>query len=170
MQIIKDKFIDKRGSLYTIYDDRDPEYKNIKFVQDKISRSYYGTIRGFHGDDVTYKLITCIYGVLDLVLFDMTTEESIKIRLDSNSLDNTSVLVKPKILNAHQCLSSECVLMYKWSEYYNLDNQVSIYYNDPVVNPQWIKTDKLIVSDRDLLAENFLSYKESVINFNNKWM
>ena len=43
--LVKNKFFENRGSLYAIYDSRDFD---INFVQDKISKSYQGVIRGFH--------------------------------------------------------------------------------------------------------------------------
>jgi dTDP-4-dehydrorhamnose 3,5-epimerase-like enzyme len=51
--IINDKYFEKRGCLYTIYLSKQLE---IDFVQDKISKSYQGVIRGFHGDDKICKL------------------------------------------------------------------------------------------------------------------
>ena len=44
MKVVKDKHFENRGNLYTIYDNKDFQ---IDFVQDKISKSYQGVIRGF---------------------------------------------------------------------------------------------------------------------------
>ena len=57
----KDKYIEKRGNIYTIYDKRDFNLE-LSFVQDKVSKSFQGVIRGFHGDDTTWKLISCLHG------------------------------------------------------------------------------------------------------------
>ena len=51
------KYFEKRGNIYTIFKQEDmPE--GVTFVQDKISKSFQGVIRGFHGDNKTWKLIT----------------------------------------------------------------------------------------------------------------
>ena len=61
VSILENKHFEKRGNIYTIFNINDiPE--EITFVQDKISKSFQGVIRGFHGDDKTWKLITCLQG------------------------------------------------------------------------------------------------------------
>ena len=82
--LVKDKFFENRGSLYTIYDSRDFD---INFVQDKISKSYQGVIRGFHGDDVTWKLITCLYGRLKLITYDVDTDIKEEYILDGDIIE-----------------------------------------------------------------------------------
>ena len=82
MQIRKDKFFEDRGNIYTIFDDSD---FNVKFVQDKISKSNQGVIRGFHGDDKTWKLITCLYGRVKLVTYDVDKDEKQEYFLDGDS-------------------------------------------------------------------------------------
>ena len=99
--ITETKHIDNRGSLYTTFTDYDHD---IQFVQDKISQSRYGTIRGFHGDNKTYKLVTCIYGIMQFVTFDIETEKTTRYLLDANNKEVDSILVEPGQLNAHQCL------------------------------------------------------------------
>jgi dTDP-4-dehydrorhamnose 3,5-epimerase len=148
------KHIEERGSIYTTYNEFD--FPTINFVQDKVSVSKKGVIRGFHGDDKTYKLITCLHGAFDLVVFDMDKQITQKYHLNSEDSFCKAVLVPPRHLNGHQCLSEECVLHYKWSEYYNLGGQYSVYYNDDTVNPQWRPSDKILVSARDMSAPSFL--------------
>jgi len=70
--VVKNKYFEKRGSIYTIYEDKDLA---IDFVQDKVSKSYQGVIRGFHGDASTYKLISCLHGKIKLVTYDIYSDE-----------------------------------------------------------------------------------------------
>ncbi len=140
---MRDIFKDNRGYLSPIY--RKNEWPNIEFVEDRISVSRKGVVRGFHGDHKTYKLCTCLYGSLRLIVFDIWHQDKIDIILSAEN--GESILIKPCTLNAHQCLSDECILHYKWSEYYDLDIQISAHFNDPIINPQWeLPT---IVSERD---------------------
>ena len=138
--IQKEKFFENRGSIYTLYDYRD---HNINFVQDKISKSYQGVIRGFHGDNSTWKLISC---------------------LDGNDEYAQSVLVPPRTLNAHQCLSNTCIFHYKWSEYYTSpEDQWSVYFNDSEINPEWNTDYADIISYRDLNAPSLKELKNNVL-------
>lgn len=152
MIINKNKFYENRGSIYTVYDQRD--LKDINFVQDKISESYRGTIRGFHGDSKTWKLITCLYGKIKLVTYDIETQHKQEYLLDSDNMTMTSILVKPKMLNAHQCLSSFCIFYYKWSEFYTKpEDQWTVRYDDPEINANWDTSLNLILSERDKTAD-----------------
>ncbi|MHA2343601.1 MAG: dTDP-4-dehydrorhamnose 3,5-epimerase family protein [Candidatus Hodarchaeales archaeon] len=154
----KDKHFENRGSLYTIYDSRDFE---IEFVQDKISKSYQGVIRGFHGDDITWKLITCLYGRIKLITYDVDTNLKKEYILDGDDTKSTSVLVPPRVLNGHQCLSSHCIFHYKWSHYYTgPESQWSVYYNDSTINPQWNWDIAGIISDRDMNANSLIDLQK----------
>jgi dTDP-4-dehydrorhamnose 3,5-epimerase len=139
-----ESFGDNRGELYACWRKRN---FSIDFVEDRFSRSDHGVLRGFHGDRATYKLCTCVYGEIFLVLWDVLNQKKYEYTLsDKNKLQ---VLVPPDFLNAHQCLSSECILFYKWSEYYAMPaSQWSIRYDDPTINAKWPVRD-MILSDRD---------------------
>lgn len=156
--LVKNKFFENRGSLYTIYDSRDFD---INFVQDKISKSYQGVIRGFHGDDVTWKLITCLHGRLKLITYDVDKDVKEEYILDGDDKESVSILVPPRVLNGHQCLSSHCIFHYKWSHYYTgPENQWSVNYNDSDINPQWNNDFPSIISDRDKDSPSLKELKE----------
>lgn len=143
---------DNRGYLSPIYKDDG----HIQYVEDRVSYSIQGTIRGFHGDRETVKLCTCVYGKLLLVVYDIPTKT---IENKILSADNgEQVFIWPKTLNGHQCLSKECVLLYKWSKPYNLDMQYSVRYNDDKLGQFWHDI-PIIASERDMSAptlEEFL--------------
>lgn len=158
--IVKTKYFENRGSLYTIYDSKDFE---INFVQDKISKSYRGVIRGFHGDDKTWKLITCLYGKIKLVTYNIDSGIKISHILDGDDAKSISVLVPPRTLNAHQCLSDECIFHYKWSEFYTSpESQWSVNYNDSDIRPEWNGSMGDIVSDRDKNAQSLKELKKKL--------
>ena len=141
------KYTEPRGEIFTFYDDREIE---IPFKQDKVSVSYKGVVRGFHGDADTYKLITCLDGVVQLVVHDVDRNQTEMFILNSNSSKLRAILVPPRHLNAHQCLSKSCIFLYKWSEYYTCpEDQWAVNFNDKDINPKW-KVPVTMVSDRDL--------------------
>ena len=157
---LKSKHFEPRGSLYTIYHQHDFD---TKFVQDKISKSFQGVIRGFHGDDKTWKLISCIHGLIKLVTYDVDSDERREFILDGDSREHQSVLVPPRTLNAHQCLSFNCIFHYKWSEYYTCpEDQWSVNFNDFDINPMWDASIPTIINDRDRNAPSLLDLKKHI--------
>ena len=159
--IVQDKHFEKRGSIYTIYDNRD--IPKVDFVQDKISKSFQGVIRGFHGDDKTWKLIACLQGKIKLVTYNVDTDQKNVYILDGDDPESTSVLIGPRTLNAHQCLTATCTFYYKWSEHYTgAKDQWSVNYDDPTINPEWNPEFEQIVSERDRTSQSLLELKQHV--------
>ena len=161
--ITEQKYFENRGNIYTIYDKRllPPD---CNFVQDKISKSFQGVIRGFHGDDKTWKLIVCLHGKVKLVTYNIDTNKKKVYLLDADDPINTSVLVPPRTLNAHQCLSSTCTFYYKWSEFYTgPENQWSVFYDDPEISPEWdLLRFHPIISERDKQSPSLRELKKNV--------
>lgn len=158
--IKKSKMFENRGNCFTIYDCRDSK---IKFVQDKVSRSNIGVIRGFHGDDKTWKLISCLHGKIQLVTYNVDIDIKNTYILDGEDSEFVSVLVPPRTLNAHQCLTKYCIFHYKWSEFYTgPEDQWSVYYNDSDISPHWDLTIASEISDRDSKAQDLKELKKSV--------
>ena len=81
--------------------------------------------------------------------------------LDGDGKESISVLVPPRVLNAHQCLSGQCIFHYKWShEYTSPQDQWSVCYNDSQINPQWNCDFASIISDRDMNADSLLNLQK----------
>jgi len=160
----KDKFLEDRGEIFTFFDNKDFPLQ-IDFVQDKVSISHKGVVRGFHGDSKTYKLITCIHGKVKFVTYDLKTSERREFILDSEDKLQTSVLLSPFVLNAHQCLTKSCIFLYKLSEYYTCpEEQWSVEFNDASINPKW-PIETTVVSTRD---KNSGSLKELKVRLKNE--
>jgi dTDP-4-dehydrorhamnose 3,5-epimerase len=133
-----------RGDIFRIWE---AGQFGVEFVEDKVSISHKGVVRGFHGDDCTHKMITCLFGRVQLIAYSLKTKTRYEWELDDNTYD--SVLLPPYFLNAHQCLSHSCVFHYKISDPYDLKNQWSVRYNDKELVPNGWKLEPTIVSDRD---------------------
>tara|TARA_B100000029_G_scaffold311698_1_gene304188 strand:- start:44863 stop:45372 length:510 start_codon:yes stop_codon:yes gene_type:complete len=160
--LVDQKHFEPRGNIYTIYDERKIPV-DCTFVQDKVSKSNQGVIRGFHGDDKTWKLISCLHGKIKLVTYNIDTDEKKVYILDGDSLESTSVLVPPRTLNAHQCLSTTCIFYYKWSEYYTApEDQWSVHYDDSDISPEWDDSLCQIVSERDRRSQSLKELKKNV--------
>jgi len=127
------------------------ELGKIEFVQDDLSYSRYGVLRGLHGDDRTWKLISCVMGSFLLTLVDCRPESKTYktwIQMPMSSLLFKTVLVPPMFANGHLCTSEKCIFHYKQSEYYHPERQFVIKWNDPALNIPWPNKDP-ILSKRD---------------------
>ena len=153
IRIIKNtNFKDKRGLLWTTW--RKSNFAKIKFNHDKFSLSKRKTLRGFHCDYKSWKMITCVYGKFLFVVVNMKKNSKNYLKHKKWILDYKkpiSILVPPYYSNAHLCLSNLCILHYKWSykgKYSDVAKQKTFRWNDPKININWpIK--KPILSLRD---------------------
>lgn len=142
---------DKRGYTFTTYSDA----YNLpcQFVLDKVITGRKGSLRGFHGDNDTWKLFTCLSGSVRLVLLDMRPGDTYQKTeaYELNKKNRVSVLVPPGVFNAHQG-NNNYVLHYKWSKPYDISKQDTIKWN--VV--KW--PHKPILSERDEQAKTIKEY------------
>ena len=146
-----DSFEDYRGELYTLFKQEEHE---LVFNHDKVSVSRQNVLRGMHGDSKSWKLITCLSGVVYLVVIDNRPESPNYLKWDSIVLSETNrkqVLVPPMFANGHLVFSDTAVFFYKWSypgEYPDVKDQFTLKWNDPKVNVHW-PIDNPILSKRD---------------------
>jgi len=149
----KDSFVDDRGELYTIWKDTDTP--SINFNHDKLAISNQNVLRGLHTDK-SWKLITCLYGKIQLVVVNYNKESFDYLSwtdfiIDADSKEKLSVLVPPGFLNGHLILSEQAIFHYKWSykgEYPDVKDQQSVLWSDPKININWL-TKNPILSERD---------------------
>jgi len=146
-----DSFEDYRGELYTIFKQ---EYNELIFNHDKVAISRQNVLRGLHGDNKSWKLITCLAGEIYLVVVDNRPESPNYLKWDSvvlTSKNKKSVLVPPMFANGHLVLSQEATFFYKWAypgNYPDVQDQFSLNWNDPKLNIHW-PIENPILSDRD---------------------
>ncbi len=146
-------FEDFRGTYVETYNEQIYHEAgiDIKFVQDDISVSTQHVLRGIHGDQETWKLISCLSGKFYLVVvnWDSTSPQYQQWEAFTLSEENRlQVLVPPKFGNGHLVLSDRAIFNYKQSSYYNRAGQFTLIWNDPQLKIWWpIK--EPIVSQRD---------------------
>ncbi|NTV93237.1 MAG: dTDP-4-keto-6-deoxy-D-glucose epimerase, partial [Chlorobiaceae bacterium] len=104
--IIPSIFEDFRGEYVETYNDEEYKRKGItcNFIQDDISVSTRGVLRGIHGDGETWKLISCMYGRFYFVVVNCDTESPHFGKWQSFTLSEKNrwqVLVPPKHGNGH---------------------------------------------------------------------
>lgn len=147
----QDAFTDYRGDLFTTWKEGDFD---LKFNHDKVSTSRKHVLRGIHGDNKSWKLVTCLYGEIYFVLVDNRELSDTFIQWDSMILSDRNrkqVLIPPGVGNGFLVLSDHSVFHYKWSypgEYADVDEQFTIKWNDPIIGVDW-PIDNPILSRRD---------------------
>jgi dTDP-4-dehydrorhamnose 3,5-epimerase len=129
---------------------------NIKFVQDDISTSSKHVLRGIHGDQDTWKFVSCLYGEFFLVVVNWDKASPQYGQWESFTLSDRNrlqVLIPPKFGNGHLVLSEQAIFHYKQSTYYNRAGQFTLMWNDPRLKIKW-PIDNPITSKRDSGEDN----------------
>ena len=146
-------FEDFRGEYVEIYNEK--LYReagiNVDFKQDDISISTKHVLRGIHGDQSTWKLVSCLQGKFYLVVvnWDETSPQYRQWQAFTLSDKNRlQVLIPPKFGNGHLVLSESAMFHYKQSNYYDRAGQFTILWNDPKLGLWWPVQNPL-VSRRD---------------------
>ena len=153
VKIFKPKiFNDFRGEIWTKWEKK--FFRNKKFNLSKYTSSKKNVLRGFHGDQKSWKLVSCISGEVLNVVVDYRKSSKNYLKYTSfvlNDKNKLSVLIPPRFLNSWLCLSKNCVYSYDYyfkGNYNDVKNQISIKWNDAKINFKWpIK--KPILSFRD---------------------
>jgi dTDP-4-dehydrorhamnose 3,5-epimerase len=144
---------DFRGYYVETYND--PLYKaagiDVPFIQDDISVSRKHVLRGIHGDQETWKLVSCLQGSFYLVVVNNDSTSSQYRKWQGFTLSDQNrlqVLIPPKFGNGHVVLSEWATFHYKQNTTYNRAGQFTLYWNDPNLKIWWpIKNP--IISQRD---------------------
>ena len=142
---------------------------NLNLVQDNISKSNKGVLRGLHYQ-LEYpqgKVVRCIQGeVLDV---------SVDIRIGSptfgqvnskilNDKNNISLYIPIGFAHGFCVLSDEAIFHYKCTEYYYKDDQQGILWNGvdfdwPVKNPLVSEKDQILLSLQETPKELLFTYE-----------
>ena len=146
-------FRDRRGEYAEIYHKRHYFSKgiDISFVEDDISVSRKGVLRGLHGDDRTWKLISCLWGEFYFVVVNCDTASrqfGKWVSFTLSAKNRLQVLVPPKHGNGHFVLSDRAVFHYKQSHYYDPSRQFTYTWDEPRFKIVW-PTKRPVLSKRD---------------------
>jgi len=148
-----DVFEDFRGQYVETYNEKLYKEKGIdvKFVQDDIATSSKDVLRGIHGDLEDWKLVSCLYGKIYVVIINCDTDSKNFGQWQAFTLSDAKrqqILIPPKHGNSYLTLSDMSVYHYKQSTYYNRSSQFTYKWNDPRFKISWpIKNP--ILSERD---------------------
>lgn len=169
--VIKPKvFNDPRGYFYESFNKLKFEAEGISFdfVQDNISKSKKGTIRGLH-----YQVGKFAQGKLCFVISGKVMDVAVDIRFGSPTFgkhfscelseeNHTQLWIPPGFAHGFSVLSDETIFAYKCTAPYSKEHERSIIYNDPGLNIDW-RIENPIVSEKDLNAPSFKDIQKDFI-------
>lgn len=156
-------FGDERGHFLEAFREKyfQEQGVNSAFVQDNISVSKKGTIRGLHyqcDPHAQAKLVMAIEGEILDVAVDLrkkspTFGKSYKAKLSSKN--RNMMLIPIGFAHGFSVLSDEATVYYKCSQYYNKESERGIIWDDHELGIDWeVKTP--IVSEKDNKNSLFL--------------
>ena len=155
-------FEESRGNIWTSFTHKEVDSllpKGLSFKHDKFSWSRKNVLRGIHGDPNTWKLVTCVYGEIYMVVVDMRENSSTFSNYQHfiiNSKNPRSILIPPSMGNGYCVISPAAVYHYKLAykgDYTDADRQFTVAWNDPKLGINW-PVDNPILSMRDQEKEN----------------
>ncbi len=168
MKILKTKIKDLLLIKTNIYKDNRGFFKEVeknkilkkKFIFDCFSYSKKNTLRGLHlqTNKSQAKIITVVQGkildvVVDLRKKSKTYGKYFAIEISQNS--NYSLFIPENFAHGFLCLSKNCGVYYKCTNYRDKKSEVTIKWNDKNLKIKWpIK--KPILSEKDRNGINFL--------------
>lgn len=155
--LIKNKnFYDSRGFFREVF-----KKKIIKknFVFDCMSTSKKNVLRGLHYQEKfpQGKLLTVLSGKIFDVAVDLrkkskTFGKYFSITIDAKS--GISIFIPPNFAHGFLCLSDECNIYYKCTNYRHAKSEKTILFNDKKLKIIWPKR-KYILSKKDQVGLNF---------------
>lgn len=150
--------LDLRGSIWTSFLKEEIDRllpDNLFFKHDKFSESRNNVLRGIHGDDKSWKLVTSVFGEIHQVVVDCRKDSSTYLQWEKfviNKENQKLILIPPNMGNAYYVSSENAVYHYKLAyegEYIDADSQFTFSWDDPKIGIEW-STNSPILSDRDL--------------------
>lgn len=152
------RFHDERGFFTETY--KESEYLEIgipRFVQDNLSESSKGVIRGLHWQESPYgqgKLVSCLKGSILDVAVDIRRESSSfgkHVAIELNSDEEISLWVPEGFAHGFQSLTDGTRVHYKVTKYWKKESERSINPLQSSLDIGWRKIPP-IISTKDLEA------------------
>ena len=152
-------YADERGYFMESYNQKKFSENGIScnFVQDNMSRSVKGTLRGLH-----YQLNPHAQGKLIRVTLGSVFDVAVDIRKGSPTFaqwigeelsaeNKKSLYIPPGFAHGFYVLSDTAEFSYKCSAFYSPQSEAGLIWNDPTINIEWpLNSSNVILSDKDI--------------------
>lgn len=160
-------FEDSRGHFLEAFREQIFRENGVEhhFVQDNISTSTKGTVRGLHYQIPPYsqaKMVMAVYGKILDVAVDMRKDSPTfgnHFAAELSDENRHMMLIPSGFAHGFSVLSDTATVFYKCDQYYHKDSERGVRWNDPELNIDW-KTESPIISDKDQTQPLFSDVKE----------
>jgi dTDP-4-dehydrorhamnose 3,5-epimerase len=145
---------DFRGAFKEIYVRSKYQALGIadEFVQDNVSYSQRGVLRGLHADPLMSKLVYVLNGEVFDVIVDARKGsatfgqwEGVYLRAQ----EHKQLYIPAGLLHGFLALSDDVIFCYKQSAEYAPEREIGVLWNDPDIGIEWPLTEAPIVSAKD---------------------
>ena len=167
-------FEDERGYFYESFNQEKFNYitnSNSLFVQDNISYSILGVLRGLHYQlepKAQGKLIKVLKGEIYDVIVDLRKSSSTFLSwfgIELNEKNNKQLWIPKGFAHGFLTLSDIAIVEYKVDNFWSKENERSLIWNDELININWplkkINNLKPKLSNKDLLGETINTLQKS---------
>lgn len=160
-------FKDERGLFYESFNQErfNEKIGAINFVQDNISESKRGVLRGLHfqqGKSSQAKLITVIKGEVQDLVVDMRKESETFGQHFSMILNNKKrqqLFIPKGFAHGFLTLSDEAIFSYKCDTFYKKTSETGIVFNDSDLDIEWaMPLYEMILSEKDRMLPTFKDF------------
>ncbi len=158
-------FEDERGAFLETFNAnsfRDKTGIKTKFVQDNLSQSSKGVLRGLHfqkGENAQAKLVQVIRGKVLDVCVDLRKDSATFGNYFSIYLDgiNRKQLYVPRgFAHGFIALEENTLFSYKCDNFYNKESESGILFSDKSLNIDWgLPYDDMLISEKDMELPTF---------------
>lgn len=161
-------FGDERGYFYEAYNKA--KYKdaglNFNFVQDNVSKSSKGVLRGLHFQNPPFeqgKLVSVLQGaVLDVVVDIRKNSETYGkyYSIELSEKNKKQFFIPPGFAHGFKTIEDNTIFSYKCTNAYHKESEGSIMWNDPDLNINW-EIENPIISEKDKVSPSFEELKSN---------
>ena len=158
-------FEDDRGYFYENHNHKDfceAVGREVTFVQDNVSLSKKGVLRGLHfqkGEHAQAKLISVLQGRIQDVVVDLRQDSPTfgqHILMELSDESNKQLFIPRGMAHGFLTLSDTAKVLYKCDNYYNKEAEGGVHYNDPNLGISWaMNKNDLLLSEKDGILPNF---------------
>lgn len=158
-------FEDERGYFYEKFNEKTFEAltgNSLHFVQDNVSKSSYGVLRGLHLQKSEYaqaKLVSCLEGrgwdiAVDLRRNSPSFGKWFGVELTAEN--KLQIFIPRGFAHGFVVLSDTAVFSYKCDNFYNRESEGGVIWNDTDLDIDWkIPTSDIILSEKDKVQATF---------------
>ena len=161
-------FEDDRGYFYEKFNEQkfqDLTGMNGHFVQDNVSKSSYGVLRGLHlqkADHAQAKLVSCLEGSVWDVAVDLRKESPTFGKwfgVELSAENKLQFYVPRGFGHGFSVLSQTAIFAYKCDNFYNKEAEGGVLWNDQELNIDWkLPAADVLLSTKDKIQPTFAAH------------